>query len=147
MTITPNPISTLVDIQSSSDERGIALQQVGVSRIEVPLKILGKNGHVQQVTALVNMSVDLPAAEKGTHMSRFINQLTQHYQQRVFGWDWQEFLNETCQLLESNNAFIDAEFKYFIDKKAPVTAIVPLWPMTFTFPLEKHHKSMTLAWD
>lgn len=119
----------LIDVQSSQDTRGIAINQVGVSRVEIPLNILGKDGRIQSVSAEVSMTVNLPAPEKGTHMSRFIKQLTQHYKDKVFGWDWREFLTETQSLLEAQNAFIEAKFRYFVDKAAPVSGIMA--PMAY----------------
>lgn len=113
----------LTDVQSTQDNRGIAIQQVGVSHVDMPLKIMQKDGLAQTVQATITMSVGLPKEEKGTHMSRFIKQLNASYKNKIFGFDLREFLAETKELLQSTSARIKMDFNYFIDKKAPVSGI------------------------
>lgn len=114
---------TLVDIQSTADTRGVAINQVGVSHVDMPIHILQKNGTSQRVAADITMSVSLPQESKGTHMSRFIKQLTENHLSTAFTFDLREFLTDTQQRLESTDAHIDMAFRYFIDKKAPVTDV------------------------
>lgn len=120
---------SLIDVQSTPDERGIDIQRVGVKNVEMPLHILQKDGHTQMVAASVSMSVALPKEHKGTHLSRFIIQLAEHYKSKAFCYNLREFLEETRERLQAEVAYVDIDFRYFMDKKAPVTGLAA--PMAF----------------
>lgn len=114
---------SLIDIQSSADTRGIAIQRVGVKDVEIPMHVLQRDGHTQWVVANVTMSVGLSKEEKGTHMSRFIIQLSENSQSKAFCYDLKAFLEDTQKRLEATSAYIKMDFRYFIDKKAPISGI------------------------
>ncbi len=118
MNMTP---MTLEDVQRSVDTRGIAIQQVGVKQVDLPLNILQKDGHPQRVAASVSLSVKLPAEAKGSHLSRFMIQLAHYYQNHAFCYDLKNFLEDTQERLETDAAYLKMDFRYFIEKKAPVT--------------------------
>ncbi len=113
----------LIDVQSHADARGIALHKVGVKNVEVPIYVLQKDGRTQMVAASITISVDLPAEQKGTHMSRFVIQLAEKSTSKAFCYNLRDFLRETQQRLKSNTAHIEMNFRYFIHKEAPVTKI------------------------
>lgn len=121
--------STLLDVQGLADQRGVALNQVGVKNVEIPMQVVQKNGKTQTVQAIATMSVGLPAELKGTHMSRFVIQLSEWSENRAFGLDLKEFLIEAKQRLEAPSAFIELKFRYFIDKAAPVSGLTA--PMAY----------------
>ena len=60
------------DVQNSIDQRGIAIQRVGIKDAYLPFLIKTKDEGYQQVTAKVCFTVALPMEYKGTHMSRFL---------------------------------------------------------------------------
>jgi GTP cyclohydrolase I len=63
--------SDLPDIQDSRDDRGIPIDSVGISGLRVPLRFC--DGEVDQSgIATADVSVVLPATERGTHMSRMV---------------------------------------------------------------------------
>jgi GTP cyclohydrolase I len=66
------------DIQNQFDERGIAIDQVGVSDVCYPIVVLDRAHQRQQSVARLAISVNLPHHFKGTHMSRFIEVLNAH---------------------------------------------------------------------
>jgi len=111
----------LEDVQNRSDERQVALQAAGVSQVKMPLSILQKNGQQQRVAATVAMNVALPPQQKGTHMSRFVIQLSEWSRAKTFSLYLNEFLEEMAQRLTADTAQVDVAFDYFIEKKAPVT--------------------------
>jgi GTP cyclohydrolase IB len=111
----------LEDVQARPDERAVALHAAGVSHVKMPLTLVQKDGNQQRVTATVAMTVDVPATQKGTHMSRFVIQLNEWSRGKVFSLYLNEFLLELAQRLESNTAAIDLSFDYFVEKQAPVT--------------------------
>jgi GTP cyclohydrolase IB len=112
----------LEDVQAYPDHRGIALQMVGVSQVQMPLVILQKDGLKQHVAAKIRLSVDLAKEEKGTHLSRFIIQLNESSKNNdVLSIKLESFLQETRQRLGSQAAQIKMEFPFFYDKKSPVS--------------------------
>ena len=113
--------STLLDVQGLADKRGVTLNQVGVKNVEIPMQVIQKDGKLQTVQALATMSVGLPAEFKGTHMSRFIIQLSEWSQNKTLCLDFREFLKEAKGRLEAPSAFVDLKFRYFINKVAPVS--------------------------
>jgi len=95
------------DTQSERDERHLAIQRVGVKSVRYPLQL--RIGDVVSPTvAMWALDVALPAEQKGTHMSRFV------------AW-----LDALDQPLETEGR-IDAEFPFFLRKRAPVTGVQSL---------------------
>ena len=113
----------LPDIQSSVDNRNIAINKVGVTSIRWPIRFVSRSqrGTTEQpTTASFDMFVSLPANRKGTHMSRFLQLLS--------GWDscfsiesLREFSKSICDKLDSDDAHVTLRFPFFVDRKAPVT--------------------------
>ena len=115
--------SQLKDIQNQNDKRGIDIQKVGVNGVEVPLIIERKNAESQVVSAKARLSVTLPHNYRGTHMSRFVEVLGDYSQKNLLGVDIKGLLVEVKKRLESESAHVKFEFKYFINKKAPVSGM------------------------
>jgi GTP cyclohydrolase I len=114
----------LTDVQNLEDKRGIDIQKVGVKNVEVPLIIQRKNDTEQVVSAKAQMSVSLPGSYRGTHMSRFIEVLTEWGQKNLLGVDIKGCLADVIVRLLAKSAELRFDFKYFIDKKAPVSMLV-----------------------
>ena len=64
-------MNVIPDVQSSVDVRNLPIQQVGIKNLRFPLQWASANGP-QATVALLTMTVYLPADQKGTHMSRFV---------------------------------------------------------------------------
>jgi GTP cyclohydrolase I len=116
--------TSLKDIQNLEDTRGVDIQKVGVKDVEIPLIIQRKNAQDQTVRAKARMSVSLPRHYKGTHMSRFIEVLNEWGQKNLLGQDIQGCLQDILHRLDAKSAEVRFNFKYFIDKKAPISAQV-----------------------
>lgn len=119
----------LTDVQNLPDERGVDLTWVGISNVEIPIKVLQKDGKPQTVGAVARVSVSLSKAVKGTHMSRFIEQLTEWSKDNVLSLSLKEFLMDTKQRLKAPSANLELKFRYFMDKAAPATGHVA--PMAY----------------
>ena len=64
------------DVQNRADDRGVAIDEVGIDDLRYPVTGQPTATAVRQRTvATVAMDVDLPAHLKGTHMSRFVEAL------------------------------------------------------------------------
>jgi len=118
--------SELKDTQNTQDKRGIDIQYVGVKNVEVPLIILRKeklNPTQQVVSAKAALSVGLPKEFRGTHMSRFIEILCEWSQKEMLGVDIEGCLKEMEKRLFAKSAKVKFEFKYFLEKNAPVSGL------------------------
>ena len=111
------------DVQNTADERGIAIQKVGVNDIHLPFLIKTKAGLFQSVLAKIKLTVDLPQEFKGTHMSRFVEVLSDWSQKPISNKEMKFILADTITRLQANRAHIDIRFKYFIEKMAPVSGL------------------------
>ena len=118
-----NSSSQLKDIQNQNDKRGIDIQKVGVNGVEVPLIVERKNEESQVVSAKARLSVALPHSYRGTHMSRFIEVLSEYSNKNLLGVDIKGLLLDIQRKLESECAHVKFDFKYFINKKAPVSEL------------------------
>ena len=111
------------DIQNSKDTRGIEIQKVGIKDLEFPLIIQRKDDDNQVVCANAKVSVSLPAHYKGTHMSRFVEVLNEWKDKNLLGVDIEGCVTNIVEKLSAKSGYLKFKFKYFIDKKSPVTGI------------------------
>ncbi|QJW46666.1 GTP cyclohydrolase I FolE2 [bacterium BFN5] len=121
------------DVQNAVDERGIAIQKVGVSDVHLPFFIKTKNGSLQSVLANIKLTVDLPKEYKGTHMSRFIEILSEWSQKPVSSREMEQILTDTLTRLDAKSAFLEIRFKYFIEKIAPVSGLKSMLDLDCSF--------------
>lgn len=109
------------DVQSRPDDRGIAIQQVGVNGVHLPFQIKTKSGGFQQVLAEIRFTVSLPKEFKGTHMSRFMEILLPWSEKPLAEAEMQAMLQEALDRLEARSASLRLVFKYFVNRVAPVS--------------------------
>ncbi|MGK0189526.1 MAG: GTP cyclohydrolase I [Verrucomicrobiales bacterium] len=112
----------LPDIQATGDERGIAIDRVGVSDLEYPIQVMDAEGNPMPVAAKISMSVHLPHHFKGTHMSRFLEVLSKH-EGEITMRTLPDILHDLKDRLDAESAHIEVGFSYFITKNAPVTGM------------------------
>ena len=111
------------DIQNLKDERNVDIQKVGIKHLELPLIIQRKNNSNQVVCARAKVNVSLPRDYKGTHMSRFVEVLTEWRNKNLLGVDIKGCLEEIIRRLEAKSGELEFKFTYFIDKVSPVTKL------------------------
>ena len=109
------------DIQNLKDTRNVDIQKVGIKHIDVPLIIQRKNNSNQVVCAKARVSVSLPRDYKGTHMSRFVEVLNEWQNKNLLGVDIKGCIEEIRKRLQAQDAELEFKFKFFIEKKSPVT--------------------------
>lgn len=126
--------NNLKDVQNEKDLRGVDIQKVGVKNVEVPLIVQRKNNSNQTVYAKARMNVSLPKHYKGTHMSRFIEVLSEWQHENMLGIDIKGCLNAIIKKLHAQSAEVEFDFNYFIDKKSPVTK--KTFPMSYECSFE-----------
>lgn len=106
------------DVQNEKDTRNIYLHQVGIRDLKYPVTIRNGEGERFPVTANVSLFVDLEGDQKGTHMSRFVEVLTQYNQMDLK--HIRLLLEAMKERLEARNSFCRFSFDYYIWKKSPV---------------------------
>lgn len=110
----------MIDVQNQAGLNNVDIDKVGVCDVNYPIEVMDKLNHKQHTNAVINMYVDLPHQFKGTHMSRFIEVLNQ-YRGEITINNVSKILEETAKRLDAKSAHIEIGFKYFIEKKAPIT--------------------------
>ena len=109
------------DIQNLKDDRNVDIQKVGIKHLELPLIIQRKNNSNQVVSAVAKVNVSLPHAYKGTHMSRFVEVLSEWQNKNLLGVDIKGCIEEIRKRLQAQDAELEFKFKFFIEKKSPAT--------------------------
>ncbi len=110
----------LADIQNLPDDRAIPLKRVGIKNINYPIVVLDREKVRQHTIATINMFVNLPQQFKGTHMSRFVEILNE-YRSEINVRTFFNILSTMKKRLEAQEAHLEIEFPYFLEKSAPVT--------------------------
>lgn len=120
MKTTETEATPLVDIQASKDERNIAIDKVGVRNVKYPIVVLDRAREQQHTIGTFQLTVDLPHHFKGTHMSRFLEVLSDHkHEVSVHGIP--KILEGLREKLHAERAHLEVRFPFFMSKKAPVT--------------------------
>ena len=117
------------DIQNLKDERNVDIQKVGIKHLDLPLIIQRQNNSNQVVCAKAKVNVSLPRDYKGTHMSRFVEVLTEWKNKNLLGVDIKGCLEEIINRLDAKSGELEFRFKFFVDKKSPITKLVS--PMSY----------------
>ena len=121
----PTAGSEIEDVQGSADTRRIAINKVGIKDIRHPVRVKDRSQGEQHTIANFSMYVFLPHNFKGTHMSRFVEILNSH-EREISVESFKDMLSEMVERLESEHGHIEMSFPYFINKKAPVSAVESL---------------------
>ena len=113
------------DVQGSADKRKIAINKVGIKDIRHPIVVKDRLDGLQHTVATFNMYVFLPHHFKGTHMSRFVKILNDH-EKEISASSFKEMLTEMSEMLEADSGYIEMNFPFFINKKAPISGVESL---------------------
>lgn len=135
----------LQDIQMSSSEVAIPIDSVGVKNLRIPLSVRDRENEAQHTVAQVEVGVDLPAAFKGTHMSRFVEAL-EGFGEKLDYNSLKDLLAHIQERLTARNAFISFTFPYFMTLASPATKRKSRmdYEVTLTGALEENEMSCML---
>ena len=128
------------DVQNTGDERGIAIDQVGVCDLMYPITVLDRENQKQQCAAAIALSVSLPHHFKGTHMSRFLQVLAEHQGEFTMR-TVPSILHDLKKRLDAESAHIEVSFPYFLQRKAPVSGLSAPMDYHCTFVGESNGKA------
>ncbi|MFD2256246.1 GTP cyclohydrolase FolE2 [Luteolibacter algae] len=118
-------MQVLPDTQNEQDHREIMIDRVGVKELRYPARYLGANGTEQPTIAKYEMTVELPAHLKGTHMSRFVEAL-HAFPEPLCGESLAKLTEALAGRLQAQRAYIGCEFSIFREKEAPVSKMKSL---------------------
>lgn len=110
----------LVDIQSSTDQRNIPIDKVGVKKVKYPMHVRERDNGPQHTVGTFTLTVDLPREFKGTHMSRFLEVLGEHSHD-LSAETIPVVLRQLRDKLHAETAHLEVDFTLFREKAAPVT--------------------------
>ena len=109
----------LRDVQSRPDGRDLRIDAVGVKGLRYPVAIRGRAGAVPTIATFA-MTVGLPASERGTHMSRFVELLEAQTDALDLG-RFTALAGEMLARLAAPSGSIEMRFPYFVRKTAPAS--------------------------
>lgn len=116
---------TMRDIQNERDYRNIPIDKVGIKNLRYPIAVLDRKNGYQHTVASINMYVDLPHKNKGTHMSRFV-EILHLFRPEVSLKRISEVLDQMKKHLNAASSHLEVSFPYFIEKRAPISASIGL---------------------
>ena len=112
---------SMQDVQSRVDSRDLPIEAVGVKGLRYPIAIAAGDGALPTI-ATFTMTVALPAAQKGTHMSRFVEALdAQRGALTMVGFE--TLVLDVLERLDAAGGSIEMRFPYFVRKHAPVSGV------------------------
>lgn len=112
-------VAMLPDVQSRADDRSLRIDAVGIRRLRSPVTIRAGRRDMPTI-ATFSMEVALPAAVRGTHMSRFVELL----EERTGALDPRGFRSLVLGMLHrlgAGSGAIEMRFPLFLTKTAPVS--------------------------
>ncbi len=125
----------LPDVQAGADSRQLPIQSVGVKALAHPVMVATRSGP-QPSVATFDMGVALPADQRGTHMSRFIEVL-QNHRAPLSAASLRELMAAMLKRLDAREGSIEARFTSFIMKSAPLSGVQSLMDYQVTLQAEQ----------
>ncbi|NYT86592.1 GTP cyclohydrolase FolE2 [Pollutimonas harenae] len=133
MNILIDPAVVMPDVQSSVDTRRMVIERVGVRGVRHPMLLAVADGTAMPTVGNWEMTVALPAEEKGTHMSRFVALLEQYRTKPMTPSLFCNMALAMLPLLNARKGDISASFPYFLTKQAPVSGVASLMDYEVTW--------------
>ena len=108
------------DVQNRQAEVAMPIDSVGVRSLQLPIRVSQREGGPQHSVATVELGVELPAAFKGTHMSRFVEAL-ENWNEDLSYISMKRLLEDILHRLQARKAQIIFAFPFFIRRLSPVS--------------------------
>ncbi len=125
----PGRLIPIPDVQSGTDERHLAIDDVGIKGLKFPLAFSDRDGVAQPTIASCNVYVALAEDRKGTHMSRLVMLLEERAGPRAAPLSvasLRELLDDLVVRLDAPAGRIELAFPFFVRKIAPVSGVASL---------------------
>ena len=112
----------MVDIASQKDERGIYLDEVGVTGLEMPIRVRDKENEWQHTIGMFDVFVYLPPDERGTHMSRLVETVYK-FKDDISQEGLKNMVTYLCSRLGTNNGIVRVKFPYTVTRVSPISKL------------------------
>ena len=113
-------MTSLSDTQSERDARNVPITRTGVCGLRYPVSIVRPDGSRFSAACEATLTASLAAASRGTHMSRFIEEL--HAAHQAISPAGVVALAKKLRVrLKAAEASVEISVPWFLEKKAPVT--------------------------
>jgi len=125
---TPSHLISILDVQSSRDERRLAIDRVGIKGLRYPLSF-ADGDELHSTIATCAVYVELPEEQKGTHMSRLVALLEERAAtgaEPLTVAGLRGFVEELVVRLGAPGGRVEIAFPFFVRKTAPVSGVASL---------------------
>ena len=99
----------------------MAINLAGVKHIKLPIKVMQKDGAVQNTVADISLQTRMPTVMQANCIASF-TAILNRYINKISVSEFPALLSEVQDFFKSESARIDMSFPYFLEKQAPVTA-------------------------
>jgi GTP cyclohydrolase I len=110
------------DVQAQADLRGVRIDRVGIRRLRYPI-LVDTSAGPQRSVAEWELTVELDAEQRGTHMSRFVESLADHQGEPMSGRRLLAMLEELRERLDAPGGHAHCTFPMFLERAAPVSGL------------------------
>jgi len=112
----------MVDVAKQEDPRGIPLNEVGITHLQLPITLEDKTQGTQHTIGIFDAYVALPGNQKGTHMSR-IGEAVYNNRQKVNQYGLIDAATEMRDKLDAEYGEISVSFSYYVSRKSPASGL------------------------
>jgi GTP cyclohydrolase I len=134
---------SLSDTQSERDSRNIAITRAGVTGLRYPVTVVRPGGDTFSTVCEASLTASLGAAHRGTHMSRFVEELHSAHQS-ISPAGVISLARRLRTRLRAGAATAELVLPWFIEKQAPVTGGTGFLDYTVTWKAVVAAKSARL---
>jgi len=145
--VKPVTDDVIPDVQSRADLRQLPIERVGIRGVRHPMLIQMRDGSAQPTVGQWELTVALPAHEKGTHMSRFMALLEDYRPQALTPALFCAMTREMLGKLHAQQGDVTVCFPYFLHKIAPVSGVRSLMDYTITWCARAQGDDVELQWQ
>ncbi|ULQ45296.1 GTP cyclohydrolase FolE2 [Flagellatimonas centrodinii] len=112
--------SPLPDTQSLADPRGLAVTRAGVSGLSLPARVIDVDQSHCDTVVRFDLAVGVPAAQRGTHMSRLVEAAHALAQPLDLG-HLDSAVRHLLRRMDADSGHIHCRFPWFVSKSAPAS--------------------------
>lgn len=133
----------LTDTQSERDPRNIAITRTGITGLRYPVTVIRPDSSPFSTVSEVSLTASLGAQHRGTHMSRFVEELHAAHQ-AISPATVIALARRLRTRLKAAAATVEITLPWFIEKKAPVSGGTAFLDYTVTWKAAVTAKSARL---
>jgi len=134
------------DVQQEPAEHEIAIDEVGISKVKLPIQVEQPDGGYQSTIATIEIGTELMSTQKGVHMSRFIEVLLENLEDGVVTIDVvEEVLGFAIAEQEMDSGKLRIEFPYFVPVVSPASKKRSLLPITVAFEVKDFKRYLEVS--